>query len=111
MTTKPMPRQTSAFYAQAVVSFAVSVFSVLVGIAYLPSEAWTRAFLAGAFVLRLGLVDFPPVGTAAWWALRPLWLGAMALGLAALLAGVGSYLAEGTSAPSCPGSPPTTPSP
>ena len=50
MSTKPMPRQTSAFYAQAVISFAVSVSAVLVGIAYLPNEAWTRAFLALGFL-------------------------------------------------------------
>jgi hypothetical protein len=50
MTTKPVSKQTSAFYAQAVISFAVSAGSVLVGIAYLPEGAWTRAFLTLGFL-------------------------------------------------------------
>ena len=43
--------------------------------------------LAGAFLLQLAPFDVPRVGTASWWAMRPLWLGAMALGLAAVLTG------------------------
>jgi hypothetical protein len=39
-------KPTSAFYAQAAISFGVAGFGVLLGIAYLPVETWTRAFLA-----------------------------------------------------------------
>lgn len=38
-------KPTSAFYAQALVSFGVSVTGVLLGVAYLPVDGWTRAFL------------------------------------------------------------------
>ncbi|MDQ3146794.1 MAG: acyltransferase [Actinomycetota bacterium] len=41
--------------------------------------------LIGACILRLGLDAFPRVGTASWWALRPLWLVALALALASIL--------------------------
>jgi hypothetical protein len=37
---------TTAFYAQAVVSFAVSLGAVGLGVAYLPVTGWVRAFLA-----------------------------------------------------------------
>jgi hypothetical protein len=40
------PQQTSAFYAQAVISFGVSVFAVGIAITYLPASSWIRAFLA-----------------------------------------------------------------
>ena len=40
------PKQTAAFYAQAVISFGVSTGAVVVGIAYLPVNGWMRAFLA-----------------------------------------------------------------
>ena len=39
-------KPTSAFYAQAAISFAVSVTGVLAGIVYLPVTNWMRAFLA-----------------------------------------------------------------
>ena len=39
-------KPTSAFYAQATLSFGVSVLGVLLGIAYLPVSPWMRAFLA-----------------------------------------------------------------
>ncbi|HVL06997.1 MAG TPA: YiaA/YiaB family inner membrane protein [Acidimicrobiales bacterium] len=39
-------KPTSAFYAQATISFGVSVVGVLAGIAYLPVSGWMRAFLA-----------------------------------------------------------------
>ena len=42
----PSPRNTAAFQLQAVLSFAVSLGAVLVGIAYLPVGPWVRAFLA-----------------------------------------------------------------
>lgn len=38
-------KPTSAFYAQAMISFAVSGAGVLIGIAYLPVTSWMRAFL------------------------------------------------------------------
>lgn len=45
--TKPIqPTQTTAFYVQAVLSFALSLSAVAIGIAYLPASAWIRAFLA-----------------------------------------------------------------
>jgi hypothetical protein len=40
------PTQTTAFYAQAAVSFGVSLTAVLLGVAYLPGDAWMKAFLA-----------------------------------------------------------------
>jgi len=46
MSTPLRPHTTAAFYAQAAISFAVSVTALLVGIAYLPLGAWPRAFLA-----------------------------------------------------------------
>ena len=39
-------KPTSAFFAQAAISFAVAVTGVLVGIVYLPVSSWMRAFLA-----------------------------------------------------------------
>lgn len=45
MATTPHTRTTAAFYLQAVISFAVSICAVAVGIAYLPVGAWIRAFL------------------------------------------------------------------
>ncbi|MFI0354813.1 YiaA/YiaB family inner membrane protein [Actinomadura sp. 9N407] len=40
------PASTAAFFAQAIISFAVSSIAVAVGVAYLPVETWVRAFLA-----------------------------------------------------------------
>jgi hypothetical protein len=45
MSTPLHTRTTAAFYAQAGVSFAVSVTAAAIGIAYLPIGAWPRAFL------------------------------------------------------------------
>jgi hypothetical protein len=39
------PKQTTAFFAQAAISFAVSVTAVAVGICYLPVDPWIRGFL------------------------------------------------------------------
>jgi hypothetical protein len=39
-------RTTAAYYAQAVLSFALSATALAVGIAYLPVSSWMRAFLA-----------------------------------------------------------------
>ena len=44
--TNIQPTNTTAFYAQAAISFAVSFSAVLVGVAYLPGDGWMRAFLA-----------------------------------------------------------------
>ncbi|TDD16460.1 YiaA/YiaB family inner membrane protein [Nonomuraea diastatica] len=46
MTKRLQPTQTSAFYAQAVLSFAVSIASVTIALIYLPAAGWIRAFLA-----------------------------------------------------------------
>jgi hypothetical protein len=48
MTTpvRPKTSTTAAFFAQAVVSFAVSGLTVVVGIVFLPVDPWVRAFLA-----------------------------------------------------------------
>ncbi|WP_035798913.1 YiaA/YiaB family inner membrane protein [Kitasatospora mediocidica] len=46
MTTSVQPRTTSAYYVQAIASFALSGGSLAIGIAYLPVSAWMRAFLA-----------------------------------------------------------------
>lgn len=37
---------TPAFYVQAVLSFAISLGAVGLGVAYLPVSGWVRAFLA-----------------------------------------------------------------
>ena len=44
--TKMHTPTTTAFYAQAVISFAVSLGAVGLGVAYLPVDGWVRAFLA-----------------------------------------------------------------
>ena len=45
MSTPLHPSTTPAFFAQASVSFGVSMSAVVLGIAYLPLGAWPRAFL------------------------------------------------------------------
>ena len=40
------PKQTTAFYVQAAISFGVSLSAVLLGVAYIPVGGWVRAFLA-----------------------------------------------------------------
>ncbi len=45
MSVNVTPKQTAAFYAQAAISFAISVGAVLLGIIYLPLDGWTRGFL------------------------------------------------------------------
>jgi hypothetical protein len=47
MSTPLRPRTTTtAFYAQATISFAVSLTVTIIGIAYLHESRWIRAFLA-----------------------------------------------------------------
>ena len=45
MTKTIQPSQTSAFYAQAIASFAISLTSMALALVYLPAAAWVRAFL------------------------------------------------------------------
>ncbi|KQS65840.1 YiaA/YiaB family inner membrane protein [Modestobacter sp. Leaf380] len=52
--TNPMKnKNTAAFFAQAALAFGVSAVGLLVGILYLPLDAWQRSFLAmtGLFVI------------------------------------------------------------
>jgi len=42
----PQTATTAAFYAQAAVTFGVSLAGAVVGILYLPIDPWQRAFLA-----------------------------------------------------------------
>jgi hypothetical protein len=46
MSTPLRPHTTAAFYAQATISFGVSLVAMCIGIAYLPLGNWPRAFLA-----------------------------------------------------------------
>lgn len=46
MTNPTSAKTTSAFYAQAGISFAVALGAVVLGICYLPVDPWVRAFLA-----------------------------------------------------------------
>ena len=46
MSTPLRPRTTTAFFAQSVISFAVSLTVTIVGIGYLHDSRWNRAFLA-----------------------------------------------------------------
>jgi hypothetical protein len=51
-TSNSAKKNTTAFYAQAALSFGVSMVAVIIGILYLPVEPWVRAFLAlGALYL------------------------------------------------------------
>jgi hypothetical protein len=46
MSTPLRPRTTAAFFAQAAISFAVSLTVTIIGIGYLHDSRWVRAFLA-----------------------------------------------------------------
>ncbi|MFI6447363.1 YiaA/YiaB family inner membrane protein [Kitasatospora sp. NPDC050543] len=46
MSTPMQSRTTAAYFVQAVLSFALSSIALAAGIAYLPVDSWTRAFLA-----------------------------------------------------------------
>jgi hypothetical protein len=46
MSTPLRPRTTNAFYAQAAISFGVSLTVTVIGIGYLHDSRWIRAFLA-----------------------------------------------------------------
>ena len=45
MSTPNQPKNTSAFYLQAGVSFAIALLTMVVAVLYLPVEPWIRAFL------------------------------------------------------------------
>ena len=45
MTVSTQPKPSSAFFLQAGLSFGVALVAVAAGIAYLPVNAWIRAFL------------------------------------------------------------------
>ncbi len=47
MNTPVIPsKTTTAFYAQAGLAFGIALLAVVLGICYLPVDAWMRAFLA-----------------------------------------------------------------
>ncbi|MFC0546453.1 YiaA/YiaB family inner membrane protein [Kutzneria chonburiensis] len=45
-TTPPSSGPTPAFFAQAAISFGLSLLAVAIGVALLPVDPWIRAFLA-----------------------------------------------------------------
>ena len=50
MSAPIQPRTTTAYHAQAVLSFALATAALAAGIACLPVDAWMRAFLAVALL-------------------------------------------------------------
>jgi hypothetical protein len=46
MSTPTSSKNTTAFFAQAGISFAVALLSMLFAVLYLPVDPWPRAFLA-----------------------------------------------------------------
>ena len=46
METTTPTKNTTAFYAQAAVSFGIALFTMLVAIYYLDGDPWPKAFLA-----------------------------------------------------------------
>jgi hypothetical protein len=46
MTPPVQSRTTTAFYAQSVISFVVSVTAVTIGVTYIAADGWVRGFLA-----------------------------------------------------------------
>ncbi|MBT2510469.1 hypothetical protein J7I98_32385 [Streptomyces sp. ISL-98] len=47
MSDTPVKQQnTTAYYGQAVIAFAIALGAVTLGILYLEADAWVRAFLA-----------------------------------------------------------------
>ena len=45
MSTPNPPKNTSAFFAQAGISFAVALLAMIFAVLYLPVDPWIRAFL------------------------------------------------------------------
>ena len=46
MNTNLLNKTTAAFFVQAAIAFGAALLAVDIGIAYLPVDAWVRAFLA-----------------------------------------------------------------
>ena len=46
MHTNLLNKTTAAFFVQAAIAFGSALLAVIIGIAYLPVDAWVRAFLA-----------------------------------------------------------------
>jgi len=46
MDTPTTAKNTSAFYAQAAISFGTALFAMLIAVYYLDSDPWPKAFLA-----------------------------------------------------------------
>src|SRR3712207_4653287 len=71
MTITPQPKVTTAFYAQAALSFGLALCTLAIGIFYLPVGGWIRAFLSigllytvtSAFTLAKCVRDAQEVGT------------------------------------------------
>ncbi|MEI2713116.1 MAG: YiaA/YiaB family inner membrane protein [Nocardioides sp.] len=45
MTTNTNTKNTSAFFAQAAISFGLALLTVLCGVYFLPADGWIKAFL------------------------------------------------------------------
>ncbi len=45
VSTPTFTKSSTAFYVQAVIAFSAAIFTVLVGIYFLPVDPWIRAFL------------------------------------------------------------------
>ena len=45
MTSPQQTNNTTAFYAQATISFAIAILAMLFAVLYLPVDPWVRAFL------------------------------------------------------------------
>jgi hypothetical protein len=45
MTTPNQPKNTSAFYLQAGISFGIALLTMIFAVLYLPVDPWIRAFL------------------------------------------------------------------
>ncbi len=46
MSNRIEPTNTTAFFAQAGIAFALALFALVAGIYFLPVDGWMRAFLA-----------------------------------------------------------------
>ncbi|MGB6124797.1 MAG: YiaA/YiaB family inner membrane protein, partial [Gordonia sp. (in: high G+C Gram-positive bacteria)] len=46
MDTRTVPQSnTAAFYVQSMIAFGVSMAAALIGMAYLPMDAWQRGYI------------------------------------------------------------------
>lgn len=59
MSNAPASKTTTAFFAQAVISFGAALIAIIFGIWYLPVDGWIRAFLVVA-TLSLVTSTFTP---------------------------------------------------